>query len=398
LPRSLRPRYRRVGEEFLHGEVNSAICAAAALALAQAPAAYGITISGQITYYPGPTPVPNVVVEVQGTAISATTNTSGQYTLVGVPDSAPVTIRPRKLDDAGNGVSTLDAVTALGSIVGIPTLTSDEQLACDVTGNGQVSTFDAVYILQAVAFGYQLPVAALCNSDWVFVPKPAPVASQTYSGPSYTATACTHVGEISYGSLSADVADQDFTAILLGDCTGNWIPGTSVITPTVTPTATSTSDVTATETATATATATPTCPAGWTRCPTSGCRDTKNDTGACGGCGKTCGVPGQICADGSCACPTPQEKCDGMCQTLTTDTNCGICGHKCPVLASMTTHCGSDGRCKCADGTTLCGTVCSNLKGNDNCFNCGCVCSPGTHCQGTCCANNVTQVCVKNCE
>jgi hypothetical protein len=49
------------------------------------------------------------------------------------------------------------------------------------------------------------------------------VPDQTLVEPDISNFMCTR-GAIEYGSLTPPIVDQDFTAILFGDTTGNWMP------------------------------------------------------------------------------------------------------------------------------------------------------------------------------
>ena len=97
-----------------------------------------------------------------------------------------------------------------------------QQLACDVTGNGSISSLDAARIRQfAVGAITRLPVAEACDSDWAFVPDPAAVAGQSLVQPVPSPGDC-QAGRIQYGTVAGDFTAQDFVAVLFGDCTGNW--------------------------------------------------------------------------------------------------------------------------------------------------------------------------------
>ncbi len=370
--------------------------------------AHAATISGQITYYQSGLPVPGVVVSVEGVpGASATTDPTGHYSIA-VSDSGAIILHPRKLNGFGDAINTADAIAALQYVVGLRDLTPVQKLSCDVNGNAKVNAMDAVHILRLDLFGTQVPLAALCNSDWIFLPK-ATVVATSKSGPVYTDTSCTHVGEISQAALTTDLSGQDFDALLLGDCQEDWVSncsgsqtdcGGSCVDTTTDGDHCGNCDQKC---------GMGTCESGICKCPTDhpllclgGCRDPM-DKGSCGGCGT-----GHICASSEeckpgspnfCGCPGAQEKCGGDCVDKQGDNNnCGACGTTCPSNVSVQTQC-IGGTCKCTDGDTYCpgSGVCTNLKGNANCFKCGCVCTGGTHCQGTCCANNFG-VCVKDCS
>ena len=121
-------------------------------------------------------------------------------------------------------MSSLDAARVLQAIAGITTFTSLQRLACDVTGDGSLSALDAVRILQfSAGVITQLPVAQMCGSDWLFYPTPDTVQNQQVVLPSVTAGAC-RPGNIVLNPLLVQASNQDFDAILFGDCTGNWTP------------------------------------------------------------------------------------------------------------------------------------------------------------------------------
>src|SRR5262249_12587287 len=134
-------------------------------------------------------------------------------------------LEPSKQGDSRSAVSALDAAYVLQAVGGTRTLDALESMACDVTANGTLSTLDATRILQfAVGMMDQLPAATACGSDWLFVPTPLVVlAGPQLRQPTLAAGIC-QPGAILYDPLTADVAQQNFTALLIGDCTGNWSP------------------------------------------------------------------------------------------------------------------------------------------------------------------------------
>jgi len=106
-------------------------------------------------------------------------------------------------------------------------LDPDQVLACDVTGSGMLSALDATRILQlTVGLIPELPTAAACHSDFLFLPEPMTVANQTLLQPMVHDDMCT-LGAIDYSPLAGDADGQDFRAVLIGDCTGNWQPPTA---------------------------------------------------------------------------------------------------------------------------------------------------------------------------
>lgn len=184
---------------------------------------YGV--SGTIRYYSNAAPVGAATVQLQG-SITATvqTDVSGQYAFPAI-GTGNWQIQPSKIGDAQAGISTLDAVYILQAIAGTRTLTPEQRLACDVTGNGTLSTLDAVRILQLkVGSITSFEVAQACGSDWAFIPVPAATPNQLVIAPQMTTGSC-QAGAIAWQPLVAQADNQDFSAVLFGDCTGNWQPG-----------------------------------------------------------------------------------------------------------------------------------------------------------------------------
>jgi parallel beta helix pectate lyase-like protein len=181
-------------------------------------------LAGQIRYYANSLPVSTVSVRLDGQAIvSSLSDATGGFSFPGLA-SASWQLSATKLGDAGAGISALDATYALQAAVGQRTLTSWQQLACDVTGNGTVSALDASRILQyKVGIISRLPAAETCASDWLFVPTPMAVPNQQIISPALATGTCRN-GAITYNPLTNTAAQQDFSAVLLGDCTGNWQP------------------------------------------------------------------------------------------------------------------------------------------------------------------------------
>jgi hypothetical protein len=136
-------------------------------------------------------------------------------------------ITPHKTGDFDDGVSALDAAFILQFLVSLRSLDAQQQLACDVTGNGSLSALDAALILQfEVGIIDRFPAATLCDSDWLFLPVPTPVPNGMSIQPQVMPTPCQR-GAVAYSpQLTASAANQNFLGMLLGDCTGNWHPTT----------------------------------------------------------------------------------------------------------------------------------------------------------------------------
>ena len=181
-------------------------------------------VRGHVRYYSSGLPVEGAeVYESGGTSDVVTTDASGAFAVSG-RDHTNCTLEPHMHGAANAGISALDAVFVLQDVVGLRQLDVEQRLACDTSGNGAISTMDAVLILQYVVGLIQsFPVAQTCGSDWAFVPVPAPAAHQQLIQPQLASGSCQR-GAIVLAPLEGNADDQDFSAVLFGDCTGNWHP------------------------------------------------------------------------------------------------------------------------------------------------------------------------------
>ena len=185
----------------------------------------GQDISGYLRYYSNDLPLPHMAVHATGptTGTSSSTDTSGHYVLTDAP-TQNVLVYPDGTGATGTAVSALDAAYVLQFVAGLRSLSPQQSLACDVTGNGSLSALDAAYVLQyVVGLITRLPVATACNSDWAFIPIPASAPNQTLIQPQPGPDDCTP-GGIAYQSLIGSPDEQNFSALVFGDCTGNWQP------------------------------------------------------------------------------------------------------------------------------------------------------------------------------
>jgi len=193
------------------------------------------SISGQVRYYSSGVPVAGVTIQLDGAVpASVQTNVAGQFEF-GALGASAWQVTPSKQGAWQAGVSALDAAHAWQDALGSITLNPQQKLACDVDGSGALAATDTESILAfRVGLVSRFASAIDCDSDWVFVPVPAAAANQSLVEPQVTAPC--QSGAIAYSPLVGDAVDQDFLAILVGDCTGNW-PNESP-TPTLTPTPT----------------------------------------------------------------------------------------------------------------------------------------------------------------
>jgi hypothetical protein len=176
-----------------------------------------------VRYYRESWPVPGAQIELVGASGGVMTDDLGQFSLVGF-GTGPLTVQPEKTGDFADSVSSLDASFALQIRVGLREADPMQEIACDVSGNGSISSLDAALLLQfRVGLIDRFPVADDCGSDWAFFPDPSVVPNQTSADPQIASGAC-RPGRISYDPAATALSDQDFIAVLFGDCTGNWQP------------------------------------------------------------------------------------------------------------------------------------------------------------------------------
>jgi hypothetical protein len=179
-------------------------------------------VRGRVNYYAGDRAVPDVTVKLSGESNDATmTSPDGGYEFPNVTEGN-WELAAEKSGDSTPAVSALDAAYVLQYIAQVRELDATQQLACDVTGDGHLSTLDAARILQRhVGALASLPVSDSCRSDWLFLPVPLPMAQQSVIDPEVNANACVG-GKIMLEDLLGEAEEQNFRAVLFGDCTGNW--------------------------------------------------------------------------------------------------------------------------------------------------------------------------------
>jgi hypothetical protein len=161
-------------------------------------------LTGTVTYGnaiapPGPRFVSNVTITAAGSPnVVATTGapgaTAGQYSLTGF-GSGSYTITPTKTDGANN-ITSFDAAMVAQHVAGIASLNATQLIVADVSNDGTVSSFDAALIARYAA---STPPFGITGT-WKFVP------------PSR-----------SHASITLDISGEDFSALLMGEVSGNWI-------------------------------------------------------------------------------------------------------------------------------------------------------------------------------
>jgi hypothetical protein len=159
------------------------------------------TITGTVTYgnptsgAPAVRPVPNAALNAAGSVpVSALTNASGVYSLSGM-GSGPYTVTPSKTGGTNGALSALDSARIAQFVVNLFSLSATQQTVADVSGTGGVTSFDAALIARYVV---NLPNTG-SSGTWRFTPV-----------------------NRSYPNVNTDQTGQDYTALLMGDVTGNW--------------------------------------------------------------------------------------------------------------------------------------------------------------------------------
>lgn len=130
---------------------------------------------------------------------TTTSDATGAYSLADIP-SGDYTLTPEKLDEA-NEITAYDASLTLQHAAGLISLSGYQATAADVNNNSTINSFDAYYILQKAVDLLALPFPG-AGVVWRFDPE-----SRTYV------------------ALGSDQVNQDFTGVLIGDVSGNWMPG-----------------------------------------------------------------------------------------------------------------------------------------------------------------------------
>ncbi|RMH71340.1 MAG: hypothetical protein D6675_06835 [Gemmatimonadetes bacterium] len=142
--------------------------------------------------------VPGVLLEFEGACSDqAESDADGSYVLDAAADGDYI-ITPSKFGDQGDAIGPFDAANAARFSAGLIDLDEYQQIAADVTGDGNITPFDAARILQfSVGILDEFPAG-----DWAFSPNEA----------------------IEVGLAGGEDREVNFVGILIGDVTLNWEP------------------------------------------------------------------------------------------------------------------------------------------------------------------------------
>jgi hypothetical protein len=187
-------------------------------------------ISGTVRYYrdgatsvePSVKGTPAVGIDrTQDTVPEAVTGGTGGYAFGNLAGSLSVSTTPKlgspRASDHNGAVTSFDASLIARHSVGLMTLSANQQIAGDVTGNGAVGSYDAAQVAQfAVQQIDHFEVAVATGSDWRFLRCDHYVSAtvQDCGAPVYA-----------HAPLGGSRVD-DFYAVLYGEVSGNWEPVT----------------------------------------------------------------------------------------------------------------------------------------------------------------------------
>ena len=126
--------------------------------------------------------------------VSTTTSfPNGTYTLTGFGSGA-YTVTPTKTGGQ-NSITSFDAARISQHVTGNGPLMGNQLIVADVSNNGSVTSFDASqlarYTISAPPYG--------STGSWRFLPV-----------------------DITYSSVSGNILGEDYTALLMGEVSGNW--------------------------------------------------------------------------------------------------------------------------------------------------------------------------------
>ena len=159
--------------------------------------AAGFSISGRVRFWDASNTAVAATLTMDNTLEEVSDEATGQFQFSGVLDGTH-TINIEKEDGINDSIRGYDASLILSHVVGSATLTGSALAAADVTGNGEISALDASKVLE-VAAGLEIVPFANQASPWNFEP-----------------------AERRYDEITSNITNADFTAIYMGDVSGNW--------------------------------------------------------------------------------------------------------------------------------------------------------------------------------
>ena len=158
----------------------------------------GYAMSGRVYYWSDSSRnVAGTTLTLEGSGTqTATAAANGTYAFANLQNIA-YGLTPTKTTQV-ESISAYDAALVLQHAAGLTTLTGNAAKAADVNLTGEVTAMDAYHILRQASAVEAITVPG-AGRAWLFTP-----ATRTYA------------------ALTANQTGQDFTAVLLGDVSGNW--------------------------------------------------------------------------------------------------------------------------------------------------------------------------------
>lgn len=173
------------------------------------------TLAGNVKYYQNNIPVRNVKMDLTGSDQSnVITNENGNYHFPALM-SGNYTLTPSKTDDL-SGISATDVSRIART--SIEDLNCYQRIAADVNQNGVIGGAQDASLLARYSAGLRSCLNDKCI-DWVFTATPIINCSQNSIPLTPTRQ---------YLPLSANLTNENFIAIRLGDVTGNWQPDSQI--------------------------------------------------------------------------------------------------------------------------------------------------------------------------
>lgn len=154
-------------------------------------------LTGAVRYFGGNQGVPEATLNLAGVGSFQTlSDTNGGFTITNIPTGS-YSLTPSKTNQVAE-ITAYDASLVLQAATELLTLSSSQILAADVNRNGVVSAMDASYILEKAVGLLDGPFPG-AGRLWDFTPSLR-----------------------NYSLLNSNQTGQDFTAVLIGDVSGNW--------------------------------------------------------------------------------------------------------------------------------------------------------------------------------
>ncbi len=154
------------------------------------------SVSGLITYRLNDTAISGATMTLSGTTTVLTVTDRNGYYHVAPPTTGAYTAIPTMDDHISGALSALDAAWIAQAVTGWRIFTPLQSVICDVSADEHCTAYDAALIAQYCA---RLATPNARAGTWEFTPESR-----------------------SYPTLNQEFTDQDYTAQLYGDVTGNW--------------------------------------------------------------------------------------------------------------------------------------------------------------------------------